>query len=154
MKEATFLSMLSHDLEVDIGGKVVKISDKATLGLPDSMYLNKGFVTYIETKIGDVYKVIDNVVYVKPWDSIKKDLRQFEVCRMMAKNSLVVFIIHYPKVKKTLVLTLNDIKTLQQYPDSTCNSTNSLKEGRGLEKLKIVMGQYQKEMYEKYKSIS
>lgn len=106
MRESSYYGTMRTKLVREVGGKVIKISDKATLGLPDSMHIRNGVVTYIETKIFD----LKNQRFFAPWDVIKKYVRQFEMCREIRKHALVLYVIYCPHVKMTAVLDVNMIK--------------------------------------------
>jgi len=146
MKEAPYTSSLSRDIEIDVGGKVIKISDRSTLGLPDSMHLLDGIVTYIETKIEENYTLgSDNVIYVQPWRSVKKDIRQYEVCRSIAKHSCVVYAIYYPIIKMSCVIPVEVLAQFRPQPGESfmpylCGE-EYLRKGRGLSQLKEIMDQ-------------
>jgi len=138
MKESYFVSKLSIDLERDVGGRVYKISDKSTLGLPDSMHLKDGIITFIETKISYDQECVDNVIYVAPWKSVKKDIRQFEVCKEISKNALVLYCIHYPQVNRTAVLSIPLVEQFRGL-DRWLNTQMYLRPGNGLEQIKMFM---------------
>lgn len=120
MKEASYGAVLALKIEKEIGGRVIKISDRSTLGLPDNLHIKGGFATFIETKIGQSVSISGNGYSVQPWKCIN-DLRQFEVCRSLAKNAWVLYAIYYPKVKMTAVLPvvyMNDFRPSEngEYP--------------------------------------
>jgi len=138
MKESYYLSKLSGDLEKDLHCKIYKISDRSTLGLPDSMILKDGIVTFIETKVAYDEDYLDKVLYVAPWKTVKKDIRQFEVCKEMSKNALVLYCIHYPQVNHTTVLTMNMVEQFRGL-DKWLNNPMYLRPGNGLEQIKMFM---------------
>src|ERR1035437_3965761 len=104
MNEASYYSMLAHDIESKIGGKITKLADKSTLGLPDSIHVKDGIVTWIETKIGTGAEIISSLIYTQPWNEAKKDLRQFEVCNRMSKHSLVLYAVYYPMIRASAII--------------------------------------------------
>jgi hypothetical protein len=108
MKESTFGAMLAFKIKKEIGGVVIKISDKVMLGLPDNMHIKYSFVTFYETKIGD--KGTEQSCY--PWESVN-DIRQFEVCKRMSRNAIVLYVIYYPDVKMTAVLNVLQLAEFQ-----------------------------------------
>jgi hypothetical protein len=152
MKESSYLSALSLDIEKQIGGKVIKTSDRSTLGLPDSTHILDGIVTYIEAKIGDKVEFdLDGVPYVQPWRTVKKDLRQYEVCKSMAKHASVVYAIYYPEIKKSAIITVEVLAQFRPVEGETtlpylC-SEEVLCSGRGIKQLKQVMARHRKEVY-------
>jgi hypothetical protein len=117
MKEAPYTSSLSNTLEKLTKGKVLKISDRSTLGLPDCSHIKDSIVTYIETKVEDRFEKLAGEFYVQPWLTIKKDLRQFEVCKEISKKALVLYAIYYPKIKHSCILGFDEIAQLRETED-------------------------------------
>lgn len=150
MKEASYLSSLSTDIEKEIGGKVIKISDRSTLGLPDSMHVVDGIVTYIESKIGEDHDTVDGIDYVQPWKSVKKDIRQYEVCREISRHALVVYAIYWPELRKSAIIPMEQLAQFRPSPDGElpwlCNK-NILMPGRGLDQLKRLMFSHRKNIH-------
>lgn len=130
MKESSYYGTMRTKLVHEIGGKVIKISDKATLGLPDSMHIGEGVVSYIETKIHD----LKDQNYFIPWSVIKKYVRQFEMCKEIRKHALVLYVIYCPYVKMTAVL---DVKTIEEHfyrnEHILIRSSTSFVNGHGIE---------------------
>ena len=152
MNEATYLASLSSDIEKSIGGKVVKISDRSTLGLPDSGHVRDGIVIYIEAKIGDgVLKDSDGVPYVQPWKAIKKDLRQFEVCRSLSQHCCVLYVIYYPEIKRTAVLTIEQCLVFRPKENETTlpylSNEEVLVHGKGTKRVIKIMNANRREIY-------
>lgn len=108
MKENAYGGTLKDKLVKDAGGQVYKISDQATLGLPDYGHIQGGFTTYIECKIGTMHEYTPTGVRIWPRRSIN-DLRQFEVCRRIGKEALVLYAIYFPKIKMTCVLRVEEM---------------------------------------------
>lgn len=106
MKESGYGAQLARKIEVQLGGKVVKLADRSSLGRPDNLWLKNGIATFIETKIGSHHD--DDCCY--PWKEIN-DLRQFEVCRNFSRHSLVIYAIYYPNMKKSAILEVNFLAT-------------------------------------------
>lgn len=153
MKEAAYLSQFSNDIEKKLGGKVIKISDKSTLGLPDSMWLSLGIAVFIESKIENHVEIDrEGRVYVQPWRSIKKDIRQYEVCKSIAQHSCVVFAIYYPSVKMSAILPvemINQFKMLLRDNYAYLCDDKYLQKGRGLEQFKRIVDEHRKEVHGK-----
>ncbi len=105
MRESSYYGTMKKKLVQEIGGMILKISDRATLGLPDSSHVRHGVVVYLETKIYDIH----NQNYIIPWNVIKKDVRQFEKCREIRKHTLVLYVIYCPNIKMTAVLDVNTV---------------------------------------------
>src|SRR6185312_5032005 len=105
MKESSYYGTMKSKLIKEIGGKIIKIADRATLGIPDSMHVGLGIVSYIETKIYNIHNQ-DSIV---PWEVIKKDIRQYEMCKEIRKYALVLYVIYCPNIKMTAVLDVNTI---------------------------------------------
>ena len=150
MKEASYLSSISSDIEKQIGGKVIKISDRSTLGLPDSMHIRDGIVTYIETKIDEHFEIYGGIIHVQPWKAVKKDLRQFEICRSISRHSLVVYMIYYPAIKRTAVLSVDLLVQFRPSSDDEdlkyLSLPKHLVKGKGVQRLSEIMGSNRKEI--------
>lgn len=136
MKEATYNSTLASKIEKEIGGKVYKISDQSTLGMPDSVHLLDGIATFIECKIGKT-KTSD---YVEPLESIN-DLRQFEVCRRISLNSLVLYAIYYPEIKSTAVIPVRVLHAMKSSAYKMAFIGQHLTRGHGID----LVAKYMKE---------
>jgi hypothetical protein len=151
MLESTFGGALMSDIERKMGGKAFKISDRSTLGLPDYIHLFTGIGTYIETKIGTEYTLSEGFHYIQPWKVIKKDIRQYEVCKLISKNTLVLYAIYYPEIRKTAILTLDNIQQLR--PDNPLasipwlNSADILQVGYGSNRVIQLMINHRKEVH-------
>src|ERR1035437_6753263 len=147
MNEASYYSMLAHDIESKIGGKITKLADKSTLGLPDSIHVKDSIVTWIETKIGIGAEIISSLIYTRPWNVVKKDLRQFEVCKRMSKHSLVLYAIYYPIARVSAIVTINQLEALRSNPDGFFVHKDYVKLGRGLEQIRMLMNHNREEIY-------
>jgi hypothetical protein len=146
MKEAYYLAVLSLDIEKEIGGKVTKIADKSTLGLPDSIHCHRGLATFIETKISEGRLDPQGKFRVQPWRAVKKDVRQFEVCRDLSKNALVLYAIYYPDMKMSAILTIPQLVELRGKEDFWLNDPHILGPGRGLSQIKHHQEVYRREV--------
>lgn len=156
MKEYPYTAELTREIESEIGGKVVKISDRSTLGLPDSMHIQDGIVTYIESKISTRYVEAEDGIYVQPWASVKKDIRQYEVCRSMSRHALVVYAIYWPKIKMSAILPMDILAKFRPLnedsePGWLCHP-NYLAKGKGLDQLKRIMQKNRENVYGKIAS--
>jgi hypothetical protein len=151
MLESTFGGALSSDIERKMGGKIFKISDRSTLGLPDYIHLLTGIATYIETKIGDEYTLAEGFHYIQPWKIIKKDIRQYEVCKLISRHTLVLYAIYYPEIRKTAILTMDNVEQLR--PDNPLakipwlNSADILQVGYGSNRVVQLMINHRKEVH-------
>lgn len=146
MKEATYTAALARDIEKEIGGKIIKISDRSTLGLPDLMHIKDGIITYIETKIGSGAEIINEIVYTQPWKSVLKDLRQFEVCKSISKHALVLYSIYYPEIKTTAIISIEMLESFRKRPGGHFINQNYVITGRGIPQLKWIMESNRKEI--------
>lgn len=155
MNEASYLSAFSDELEKAEGGKVIKISDRSTLGLPDSFHIKDGIVTYFEGKIGTDYDFIGDHPSVFPWQIVKKDLRQFEVCRSMARNALVVYCIYWTTLKMSAVLPVQKIMSMRSLKGQPLQRLDRsfLYPGHGVPQLQNLMHLQRRELYEKFKHV-
>ena len=103
MRESSYNATLNAELESELGGRSIKLAEKVNLGIPDTLHIYKGFITFIEVKIGEDWRMEGELHVVKPWDSVN-DLRQFEVSRNLSKHCLVMYVIYYPEIQMTAVL--------------------------------------------------
>jgi hypothetical protein len=149
MREASYNSTLATEIEEEIGGRVIKLSDRATLGLPDSLHILDSIVTFIEIKIGEKVFEVDGQIEVEPWKAIN-DLRQYEVCRAISKYATMIYMIYYPTVKMTAVLP---IQVLGLYNPLQCSpAAIRLREepylvnGHGVETLQLYLRQRRNEI--------
>lgn len=148
MKEATYTSALSDAIEKNLGGKVLKISDRSTLGLPDLVHIKDGIVAYVETKILDKYEISDNVVYVQPWRVAEKDLRQYEVCRGISKHALVVYAAYIPAAEMSLVIPVTVLQDhFKKTPTNWLTSEIYLHTGKGLHQYRNFYYQYRRNIH-------
>lgn len=131
--------MLSSDIEKRIGGKMIKIADKATLGLPDSVHVKNGICTWIETKIGSGEEIINGSVYAQPWKCAEKDLRQFEVCKSISKHSLVLYSIYYPSTKISAVLDIRLMEIFRDNPNRFLTDSLYIRGSRGVDQILMFM---------------
>lgn len=106
MKEYDYGATLCEKLEKNYDGIAVKIADKATLGLPDILFVSKGQATFIETKIGKRFSLVDDIIEINPWLCIN-DLRQYEHCRKLSRHAMVLYAIYYPEIKFTVVMSVS-----------------------------------------------
>ena len=149
MKESSFNHDLAIRIQEEIGGRVRKISDKVALGLPDTEHVKDSIVSYFEVKL---YKHFMEKNVIQPWKAVN-DIRQFEVCKRMSKSSLVFYVIYCPKVKMTAVLHLSEMETFRPVTGvyTHLNEGFSFMRGFGIERIKWLMTQNRKEIYEKLK---
>lgn len=150
MKEASYYSELSDDVVRRVGGKMIKISDRSTLGLPDSMHVVNGIVTYVETKIGEGVQEINGFDYVQPWKFVKKDMRQYEVCRSISKHALVLYAVYYPSERISCVMKISDIEPLRHNPEAWVCNPDFIKFGRGSDQIIQLMEQNKREIMDRY----
>jgi hypothetical protein len=136
MKESSYWGSLRQKLVEEVGGKCIKIADVATLGLPDSIHIHTGIATFIETKIGD-----EKATPVHPWFILKHDVRQFEVCKRIALNALVLYVIYYPEIRMTAVFQPAHLEPI-------LDTGPSLVRGHGISAIKKEMEQYRRMIYE------
>jgi hypothetical protein len=107
MKETAYWSQLRNKLVKATGGLTYKMADSSSLGRPDSFHIKDGIITVIETKIGKNFHHTETVgPLCFPWKEVN-DRRQFEVCKEMSREGLVLYAIYYPKIKYTAVLEVN-----------------------------------------------
>jgi len=109
VRENYFNANFSNRLEKEIGGVVIKSSDRTTLGLPDSYHAFKGVVTFFEVKINEAKNAVqlhDGVMSCQPWDAIN-DLRQYEVCKRLARCATVLYVIYHPIACTTALIPLD-----------------------------------------------
>jgi hypothetical protein len=113
MKENVFGPQLVDKVRHEMGGEVIKIADRSTFGLPDYMHVNDDIVTFIETKIGEpkFVQTFANGIACAPW-SVVNDLRQYEVCRRLARCAIVLYVIYWPHVRMSAVI---DVDLFEQY---------------------------------------
>lgn len=151
MLESTYLATFSSELEIAEGGRVYKIADKATLGLPDSFHVRNSIITYFEAKIASEYELIDGNYFVKPWKRIREDLRQFEVCRSMSRFALVVYCIYWPDIRMSAILTIDQISQLRTAlnEDLKCLHPMWLEPGHGVKRIRQLMDKNREEIYGK-----
>jgi hypothetical protein len=151
MLESAYGSQLAEDIEKNIGGKVQKVHDNVMLGLPDYSHILNSVVTYIETKIGEQYEIVDGVTFVQPWKIVKKDIRQYEVCRAISKHALVVYAFYWPELKKSLILRMDQLSQLRPKPGNDeipwLSNPQLLMVGRGITQLQRLMTKNRKDTY-------
>jgi hypothetical protein len=159
VKEAMFFQILKNKIQKEIGGKVVKVSDKSSLGIPDSYHLRDSIVTFMETKIGSSFeKEDDGKIFLQPWKIIKKDLRQYEVCKSFSHYALVLYVIYYPEGGFSAVLTIDQIEVLR--PKTELDSIpwtahlSIIQPGHGLSQIKRLMTINREEIYAKLGTIT
>jgi len=157
MKESSFVSKFSTDLEKKAGGKMYKLADRASLGRPDSFHLKSGLVTFIEFKVEERVEWAAGNSWVQPFKTIRKDLRQYEICREISKNALVLFVIYYPRIKYSAVLTVDQMVSLRCdkeedafgiHEDKWLNP-KALLQGFGIPKVISHMNDYKEKLIEK-----
>lgn len=136
MKETSYGGTLKAKLKAELKCYAIKISDNATLGLPDSVFLirdSKAF--FIETKIGkELYGAGLGIACI-PWDSIN-DLRQFEVCQAIGKHALVIYAIYYPVERYTAVFTTDELQNIRPSPKQMIGIGGHLAKGHGIDLIK------------------
>ena len=155
MKESPHNSKLSDEIEQKIGGKVIKISDKVTLGLPDSLHYADSLVTFYEVKIGARNYVRDGVDFnleCEPWRSVN-DRRQYETCRNMSKNALVLYVIYYPDYEMTAVIPMD---MLERYDPVRSKSLHKwlvegpyFVKGHGVDRIAELIDERRKQVYDR-----
>lgn len=133
MKEATYGSSLAIKIEREIGGKVIKVADKATLGLPDYLHLQDSICTFIETKIG--HATIGSLNRVNPKKAVN-DIRQLQACRLLSRYCLVLYAIYYPDLKMTAVVEVNVLERFTLDTAAVCDSFGILRKGHGIPQIK------------------
>lgn len=151
MKEFSYNSILTGKLLAENGGRVIKIADKATLGLPDSLYVKDSIATFIECKMGHTSSLIlrDGKVHVRLWDCIN-DRRQFEVCRLLSKNATVLYCIYWSRACISAVVPLEILELFR-------DNRNLLREGKylalghGSERVIRIIEERRKRLYERLK---
>jgi hypothetical protein len=144
MRESSYNSSIAGEIEEEIGGRVIKLSDRATLGLPDSLHILDGIVSFIEVKIGDKFYSVDGHLEVEPWRSID-DLRQYELCRSISKHATVIYMIYYPEIKMTAVLPMKILEYFSPRQGTKASirlheDTNFVN-GHGLDALKQILSE-------------
>lgn len=130
MKENAYGGIMKDKLVKEAGGQIYKISDQATLGLPDYGHIQGGFTTYIECKIGTMFETGPFGFRVYPRRSVN-DIRQFEVCRRIGKEALVLYAIYYPKIKMTCVMTVEMMATYDK--EEPLIEGHQFRKGHGIE---------------------
>jgi hypothetical protein len=153
MRESTYNSILANKIEKEIGGRVIKLSDRSTLGLPDSIHILRGGVTFIEVKVCKTQTCKEGKVFVSPWNCIK-DLRQYEMCRSLSRYALMLYAIYWPRTKMTAVLSIDALEALRP---SELNPRgldlmvgSCLREGHGIDMIKERIEEARKLYAEKY----
>lgn len=137
MKETSYGGTLKAKLKTELHCYAIKISDNATLGLPDSVFLikeSKAF--FIETKIGKELYGANLGIGCVPWDSIN-DLRQFEVCRSINNHALVLYAIYFPKERYTAVFNVTELQNIRFSPSTMIGIGDHLAKGHGVDLIKI-----------------
>lgn len=145
MRETGYGGTMKQKLQHQVGGQVIKIADKATLGLPDNLHIYRGMTTYIETKIGEDYEDKTDP-FVKPWKLIKKDIRQFEVCKQIGKNALLLFVAYYPEIKATWVLNVKELELYKE--DITLAMGRDFVWGHGIDLIARHENEYRQRMFQ------
>ena len=141
MKEASFGGGFARELVEAYGGRVHKISDRSSLGLPDNMYYKTSIVTFYETKIYHLQpqKTESGLWRIEPWAAVN-DLRQYEVCRQMSTHATVAYVIYCPTIRMTAVI---DLKFFEMFRKSEKNPVpikylsegDNFESGNGVESL-------------------
>jgi hypothetical protein len=154
MKETAYGAVLGSKIKREIGGQVFKISDNATLGLPDNMHIRRGLITYIETKIGNMHEDL-TYKFCYPWDSVN-DLRQYEVCKKIRNDALLLWIIYYPSFKYTAVLDIDELDIMRSDkggPKFVLTEGLNLVKGHGLGAINRYMEMEKKLVYARLKCL-
>jgi len=131
MREASYGAILASKIEEEIGGKVLKLSDRSSLGWPDNVHIKDGVATFFETKINDT-----RCDFIYPWDSFKKDRRQFEICKRFSKYALVLFIIYCPRTKMAAVLNIEELESFKKDEDRLLFRGDLFSPGHGIERIR------------------
>lgn len=145
MRESGYGGTMKSKLQHEVGGQVIKIADKATLGLPDNLHIHRGLTTYIETKIGEEYEDKTDP-FVKPWKLIKKNIRQFEVCKRLGKNALLLFVAYYPEIRATWVLNVRELELYEE--DITLAMGRDFVWGHGIDLIARHENEYRQRMFQ------
>jgi hypothetical protein len=148
MKETAYYGQMKTKLIKQVGGKIIKISDKSTLGLPDSCHIMDGVSTYIETKKDDIY----GVNYIIPWNTVKKYLRQYEVCKDIRKHTLVLYVIYCPNLKMTAVLDVNMIAEKFYRNEEPLLEGSHFTQGHGIDLIAAEIYQHRRKVNEELSS--
>ena len=122
MKEAYYNASFSARIMNLVGGRVIKLSDRVTLGLPDSIHIFGGLSTFFEVKIDEsvhAVSMFQDKLSCQPWEAVN-DLRQYEVCRKISQCALVLYVIYYPRAHMTAVIPLHILEHYNRKHDETC----------------------------------
>jgi hypothetical protein len=136
MKEISYGNTLRDKIRKELGGTFIKIADRATLGLPDYFYLNKGFAAIVETKQSD-----DKIWPLDPWDSIN-DLRQYENIKRLSKHVLSIYAIYYWKLKMSAIVTVPDLEMFKSFRPTLLGEGMFITKGHGLNLFKKRWNEY------------
>jgi hypothetical protein len=154
MKESSYLAALSREIEIYVGGKVIKRHDASTLGLPDSEHVMDGIVVYLEAKIDNGNLIVeDNQLYAQPWNIVKKYRRQFEVCKLLSQHALVLYCIYYARYRFSAILTIEELCQLQPKENGSTPylHPNRLNSGHGIKEVKAFIETNRRSVYERLK---
>ena len=142
MNEASYNSALSTDIKRLMGGRTVKIADKATLGLPDSMHIQYGLVTFYECKISKS----NNRAFVFPWAHIN-DNRQYEVCKKFSEHALVLYAVYFPFIKYSLVVSIRELENRRSNTSITVGPGRFFTPGHGADLIKARIIDYREQTW-------
>lgn len=149
MKESSYNSTLSRKIEKEIGGQVVKTSDRSTLGRPDSMHVKDGIVSFFEVKVATEYTISEDKIYVQPWNHIN-DIRQYEVCKRTSQHALVFYAIYWPIITVSAILTIEELEGIRTEGEELWVCTSPvLLVGHGLERIKTIMSRNERKVHAK-----
>lgn len=157
MRENYFNATFSNRVKQEIGGTVIKSSDRTTLGLPDSYHAFSGVVTFFEIKINeakDAIQIHDGVPSCQPWDAVN-DLRQYEVCKRLARCATVLYIIYHPVACTTALIPLDLLalynRKRNDNPLIWLPKGPYLVDGHGVETFNRIRLEKRKELYDRLK---
>jgi len=155
MREASYNSLFASKLERDIGGEVQKISDRSSLGLPDSFHYMGGIVTFFEVKVVNATNAISlyqGKMACKPWEAVN-DIRQFEVCRRMNKNATVLYVIYYTASRTSAVIPLELLEKYNRKRHADClyylQKGQYFVDGHGVDAFHRILLDKKKEIYDR-----
>jgi hypothetical protein len=151
MKEASYNAMMSSTLAHTYGGKVLKLADRATLGLPDTIHYKDSVMTWLEVKIGKPSSVLHQKNYrewfCRPSDCVN-DLRQYEHCRAIGKSANLIWVIYWPHIRMTSVVT-QDMMELFWRTKYLLKEGRNFTSGHGIQLIINILEQKRKELYVK-----
>ncbi len=152
-----FNSTFNKELQEEYGGRSIKLAEKVNLGIPDTLHICGGILTFIEIKISDSLPIVrDGKISVKPWDSIN-DIRQYEVARNLSRQCLTLYVIYYSEIQMAAVLTMKELSFFDQNKlgdraSIELEEGDNLVKGHGIERVIELMKEQKRSIYERLKS--